>query len=91
MREERTTLDQHVVAVTTKAEDKMIAISRIMPNIGRPTAVLCATLYNIILYGPSIWKEVLKIRKYENMLTRTHNMERARRTRKGKDSQDVKK
>lgn len=62
--DERKIFGQHVVAVVTKAEEKLTVIIRIIPNVARPRTrkrvVLCEALQNAILYGAPIWTEFLK-------------------------------
>lgn len=70
--DEKLSFGEHVKQVTEKAERKMAALARILPNIGGPRGtrrrVLGGVIHSIILYGAPVWQGVTAIQKYENML-----------------------
>lgn len=67
------TFTEHIKYVSKKADSKMAALTRILPNIGGPSslkrAVLCGVIHSIILYGAPVWYEALEKKKYRNILS----------------------
>lgn len=65
---------EHVKHAIRKAESRIAALASILPNIGGPNSlkreILCGTLNSIILYGAFVWHEVIRIKRYEEMLVR---------------------
>lgn len=72
---DRGTFGQHIEMVTTRAENTLAKIAKLMPNIGGPCsgkrAVLCSALHSIVLYGAPVWVEALAINKHKQLLIRT--------------------
>lgn len=66
---------EHITKTTERAEGKMAALSKIMPNIGGPgyekRRVLCEVVQLILLYGAPVWYETTKIKKYKDMLLKS--------------------
>lgn len=66
-------MKQHVVACTTKAEKAVLALSRLMPNIGGPIGrnrrILSNVAQSILLYAAPAWSRALKWRKYQTLVS----------------------
>ncbi|KAJ8971054.1 hypothetical protein NQ317_018317 [Molorchus minor] len=71
--DEKITFTEHIKHTSKKADSKIAALTRILPNIGGPSSlkreVLCGVIHSIIRYGAPVWYEVLEKRKYRNILS----------------------
>lgn len=67
-------LGPHVQMVTTKAEERLSALSKVMQNINGPSSekrlLLYGVVQSIVLYGAHVWGGVIAIQKYGKMLER---------------------
>lgn len=65
---------EHVKAATSKAEDRITKLAKIMPNIGGPSHIRRRPLYGVvqstIVYGAPIWYKPIKIQRYQDMITK---------------------
>lgn len=65
---------EHVKAATSKAEDRITKLAKIMPNIGGPSHIRRRLLYGVvqstIVYGAPIWYKPIKIQRYQDMITK---------------------
>lgn len=65
----------HVKYAVRRAESRLSALSRIMPNIGGPGNLKRRALYgvvqSILLYAAPVWIEALRMEKYKKMITST--------------------
>lgn len=72
--DEKRNFGEHIRMTTSKAEKRVAALSRILPNVGGPKsskrAVLCGALHNILLYGAPVWIDALEIRRNRDLLVR---------------------
>lgn len=70
--DDRLTFGKHVKQTVEKAQVKMAALTRILPNIGGPSGpkreVLCGVIQSTVLYGAPVWQQVTRIQKYKNAL-----------------------
>lgn len=73
--DEKLSFRAHLQRVTTKAENRIASLRRILPNIGGPgsakRSVLSSALHNIILYGAPVWMDVIEKKKYRQILEKT--------------------
>lgn len=73
--DERLTFADHVKCAVAKAEKRMAALARIMPNIAGPSTqkrlVLNGVVTSILLYGAPVWLPALNIARYKSMLEST--------------------
>lgn len=67
-------MTEHVVETAQKAEKTVLALSRIMPNTGGPSAdkrrILASVAHSIMLYAAPVWVSAMKYKKYQNILGR---------------------
>lgn len=67
-------MKQHIVECAKKAERSVLALSRIMPNLGGPKSsnrrILANVAHSIILYAAPVWSRALQWNKYKNLLAR---------------------
>lgn len=64
--------NMNVMSATRKAEEKVVKLAKLMPNIrGTSSAkkeILCGVPYSTTLYGAPIWYPALAIEKYKSRL-----------------------
>lgn len=65
---------EHIIEVVQKTEDKIAKLTRLIPNIGRPTsskrAVLVVAVHFLLLYGVALWASALKVKRNWLLLQR---------------------
>lgn len=70
--DERLTFGEHVKRTVTKAEEKLSALTRIMPNIGGPGSSKKKALYGVIqsvlLYGAPVWSSALNTKRIASLI-----------------------
>lgn len=70
--DENLTFSEHVKQIKTKAENRVAALSRVMPNIGGPSfekrKVLAGVAKSIIMYGAPIWGKALSSKKNRDLV-----------------------
>lgn len=70
--DDRMTFGEHIRQVVEKAQVKMSALTRILPNIGGPSSPkrvsLCLVVRSIVLYGAPVWYQAASVQKYRKML-----------------------
>lgn len=70
---EKMLFGEHIKRTIEKAEAKMAALTRILPNVGGPSSakrvLLSGVIHSTILYGAPVWKDVLRIKKYDTMMS----------------------
>lgn len=66
-------MKQHVTQTAKKSEEKLMTLSRLMPNLKGPKAskrrVLASVVHSVMLYAAPIWGEEMRHKKYRSMLT----------------------
>lgn len=62
----------HIREVIKKAQKLTSALARLLPNTKGPRSdkrrVLCGVVHSTLLYGAPIWKKVMQVKTYKNML-----------------------
>lgn len=65
---------EHLCRVVRKAERRVTALGRILPNIGGPSnkkrRLLNGVVHSTILYGAPIWVGAMRVKKYRDMVLR---------------------
>lgn len=65
----------HIKKAVEKADKLTSALTRLMPNIGGPgqekRVIMCSVAHSVLLYGAPVWRRVMKVKKYSNMLLST--------------------
>lgn len=63
---------EHVQNTVAKAERSVAALTRVLPNIGGPSAekrrVMCEVGQSVMLYGASVWHQVMNVDKYKKTM-----------------------
>lgn len=60
-------LEKHIEAAEQKTEVTVAALARIIPN-SSIRVVLGGVAHYILLYGASVWYEIVRIKRYKNMV-----------------------
>lgn len=72
---EKLSFGDHIKYAVAKADNRMAAMARIMPNVGGPgqekRLVLNGIVNSILLYGSPVWAPALRIKKLKYMLGAT--------------------
>lgn len=70
--DDRMGFGKHIKDIVKKAESKLTALSKLMPNVGGPGSKKRIALYGVVqsvlLYAAPVWKDVIEKAKYRNML-----------------------
>lgn len=70
--DDRLSFGEHVKQVVEKAQAKISALTRILPNIGGPSSpkrmTLCLVIGSIVMYGAPVWCQAVRVQKYQKML-----------------------
>lgn len=70
--DEKLSFKEHILQIKKKAEAKVAALARIMPNIGGPSyekrKVLAGVAKSIMMYGAPIWGAAMKVAKNRALL-----------------------
>ncbi|XP_015121546.1 uncharacterized protein LOC107044256 [Diachasma alloeum] len=68
----RLSFKQQVEHITTKASEVRAALSRLMPNIGRPKqrrrASLSSVITSVLTYGIAVWAEALQLQQNQRKM-----------------------
>lgn len=62
----------HIKATCKKAEQRMAALTRLMPNLGGPSSgkrrVLSSVVQSILLYGAPVWSAAMRVKSYKTRM-----------------------